>query len=177
MSMNDDRYSRWWLKPFSSTIPRAKVMKKIGSGSSGYVFKVRIDGVIYALKMASETPPQCAIYTPNSSNFSLSSSSSTQSSVHPSSEERSLEPIMTSFWWSVVLMALSLIKAWTESTHLFAMAGSRFLLRLRCTWLGHLVCISFYGIDHLELKMSGFEEFCMNTLTAKRLPTSRLHHR
>lgn len=57
MSLNDDRYSRLWLKPFSSTIQKVKVMKKIGSGSSGYVFKVRIDGVIYALKMASETPP------------------------------------------------------------------------------------------------------------------------
>lgn len=56
MPLKDDGYSRLWLKPFSSTIPRVKVMKKIGSGSSGYVFKVRIDGVIYALKMASETP-------------------------------------------------------------------------------------------------------------------------
>ncbi len=58
MPLNDDRYSRLWLKPFSPTNPRVKFMKKIGSGSSGYVFKVRINGVIYALKMASETPLQ-----------------------------------------------------------------------------------------------------------------------
>lgn len=56
MPSKSEVYSRLWLKPFSSTIPSVKVMKKIGSGAAGYVFKVRIDGVTYALKMASETP-------------------------------------------------------------------------------------------------------------------------
>ncbi len=106
MPSKSEVYSRLWLKPFSSTIPSVKVMKKIGSGAAGYVFKVRIDGVTYALKMASEI---CAIY--NSSNFSISSNFSTQISVHPSSKDQSLKLIMTFSWWSVVPMVLLLTKA------------------------------------------------------------------
>lgn len=55
-ALKDEGHSRLWWKPFSSTVPRIKVMKKIESGAAGYVFKVRIDGVIYALKIINETP-------------------------------------------------------------------------------------------------------------------------
>lgn len=47
-------YGELWLKPFASTTPKIKVRKLIGSGAAGYVFKFRIDGVTYALKMVSE---------------------------------------------------------------------------------------------------------------------------
>lgn len=88
MPSKDDGYSRLWLKPFSSTTPRMKIMEKIGSGLSGYVFKVRIDGVTYALKMASETLPTYA-QSIIALKISISSNSSTQISVHPFSKEQS----------------------------------------------------------------------------------------
>ena len=59
MPLKDEEYSCLWLKPFSSTISRMKFIKKIGSGVAGYVFKVRIHGITYALKMVSETLHMC----------------------------------------------------------------------------------------------------------------------
>lgn len=59
MPLKDEEYSCLWLKPFSSTILRMKFIKKIRSGVAGYIFKVRINGLTYALKIVSETSHMC----------------------------------------------------------------------------------------------------------------------
>lgn len=59
MPLKDEEYSCLWLKHFSLTILRMKFIKKIGSGVAGYIFKVRINGVTYALKMVSEISHMC----------------------------------------------------------------------------------------------------------------------
>ena len=42
-----------WLNRFPFEAPDFRVLSYLGSGSAGYVFKVRLKGQIYALKMVS----------------------------------------------------------------------------------------------------------------------------
>lgn len=51
-STEAEDFDSLWLKPFTSSNPEIQIMGYVGGGAAGYVFKVRVNHQIYALKMA-----------------------------------------------------------------------------------------------------------------------------